>query len=222
MAVILCVSLASPAFAAEIGQVEYEAAVQQMAALEIESEMDRLMGSIYSQLEAQDALGLYDEYELIIQPIVEKNIYAKYGIEQASADSYTYDLPNGGAISYTGPGHTICLSYYLTPEQYDAFVENANDVGHGEMMFNGSAELFFDWIGKVAPPWGAILKTFEILNMFVDVMAASDVIDADRYAIILNVSDMGGTEKASTLMGWHNYTTATLSQWSSDIVVEEF
>lgn len=40
LAVILCVSLASPAFAAEIG---HEGAVRQMAAREIESETARML-----------------------------------------------------------------------------------------------------------------------------------------------------------------------------------
>ena len=116
LAVILCVSLASPAFAAEIG---YEGAVRQMAAREIESETERIMEIVYDQLSEQDALSLLPAFESIVTSMVEADVNQKYGIAPTALETYSYELPNGGAIGYEGPFQTTCVNTYLTDEQYN-------------------------------------------------------------------------------------------------------
>ena len=121
LAVILCVSLASPAFAAEIG---HEGAVRQMAAREIESETARMLSSVAVQLEAQGQLDMLPIFEAIIADEVEARISAKYNLYPASnSESVMFYFPNCGAVGYEGPFYTTVLHTYMTPCKRDGFSE---------------------------------------------------------------------------------------------------
>ena len=226
MAVILCVSLASPAFAAEIG---HEGAVRQMAAREIESETERIMEIVYDQLSEQDALSLLPAFESIVTSMVEADVNQKYGIVPTALETYSYELPNGGAIGYEGPFQTTCVNTYLTDEQYNEIYNDEqywySESGEEVLEFGLSA-VFARFSKKpaiaVLGGWGIAFSGFALVAAIANNSARADVAEAGGYAIVLYVSAMGGAEQGKTVIGWHNHETATISAASADIHIEEF
>ena len=225
LAVILCVSLASPAFAAEIG---HEGAVRQMAARETESETERIMEIVYDQLSEQDALSLLPAFESIVTSMVAADVNQKYGIAPTALETYSYELPNGGAIGYEGPFQTTCVSTYLTDEQYNEIYNDEQyweGESNNELLILGANTVFAILTQKpafaVLGGWGIVFTALASGIAYANDKARADVAEADGYAIVLYVSAMGGAEQGTSVFGWHSHETATISAASSDIHIEE-
>lgn len=191
-----------------------------MAAREIESETERIMEIVYDQLSEQDALSLLPAFESIVTSMVEADVNQKYGIAPTALETYSYELPNGGAIGYEGPFQTTCVNTYLTDEQY-WYSESGEEV-----LEFGLSAVFARFSKKpalaVLGGWGIAFSGFALVAAIANNSARADVAEAGGYAIVLYVSAMGGVEQGKTVIGWHNHETATISAASADIHIEEF
>lgn len=219
LAVILCASLASPAFAAEIG---HEGAVRQMAAREIESETARMLSSVAVQLEAQGQLDMLPIFEAIIADEVEARISAKYNLYPASnSESVMFYFPNGGAVGYEGPFYTTVLHTYMTPAMFIECIDNPdNEIDDRVETTIGNIIDIID--NATLSGWADAIGLLVDLKVAADEEMRQRVRDTGGYADVMVVSDASGIETATAIMVWDDRPFATVTPYSDDYFVQTF
>lgn len=214
MAVVLCVSLASPALATGIG---HESAAMQMAANEIESETARMMSSVASQLAAQGQLDMLPIYEEIISAEIEASVKAKYGLASPNSINYeseTFYFPNGGAVACEGPSLTKIVHFYLTPAQFNEYVY----VDKEEVMLEVLLDL-------VSMDFTDILDLWQIpgyVKIIADAFTCEEISNRGGTAHVMIVSNASGTEVSSSLLFWSGSPFATVTVYNDNYHVSTF
>lgn len=233
LALIMSLSLCIPAWAAtqnSTNEIITESKIQS----QIQQEESRILSSVYSQLKAQDALGLMDIYKEILIPEIEASVRSEYGTVAnsrsavSSRSAYTYALPGGGSIGYTSTLGATVLDTFLTPSQYAEYAGDESIVpydfflstalaGIGKMIA-GDDEILAATIGG----WGSVFSIFIALKTYVDAGARRSVAQANFYANIIDVSATGGTETGSVMIGWETHSNATIPDDSQNIHIKRF
>ena len=217
LAVILCVSLASPAFAAEIG---HEGAVRQMAAREIESETARMLSGVAVQLEAQGQLDMLPIYEEILTAEIEARVAMKYGISTpASSESISLSFPNGGAIGYDSAFYTSVLKVYMTKELFD---EYAQDNVYVDAPLEIEVGNLVPLLGANLASWFIALSIPSTVKVIADLITCEEIYERGGYAEVMVVSDMAGIETSTSLLVWYDYPNAVFVPYNDDYVWEAF
>lgn len=217
LAVILCVSLASPAFAAEIG---HEGAVRQMAAREIESETARMLSSVAVQLEAQGQLDMLPIYEEILTAEIEARVAMKYGIStSASSESVSLSFPNGGVVGYESAFHTYVVRTFMTPS---LFYEYADENVYGDTSFDSEFGDLIDLFGPTVKAWIYALSIPNAIRIIGNYVACNRILEAGGYAEVMVVSDASGIETSTSLLVWDDYPDAIFVPFNDNYVWEAF
>ena len=231
LAVILCVSLASPAFAAEIG---HESAAMQMAANEIESETARMMSSVASQLAAQGQLDMLPIYEEILTTEIEASVKAKYGLASpnsinyeseyglataASAQSVSLYFPRGGVVGFESAFHTYVVETYMTPSLFNQYAE---ENVYGDTSFDSEFGDLIDLFGPTVKAWIYALSIPNAIRIIGNYVACNRILEAGGYAEVMVVSDASGIETSTALLVWDNYPYAVFVPFNDNYVWEAF
>lgn len=217
LAVILCVSLASPAFAAEIG---HESAVMQMAANEIESETARMMSSVASQLAAQGQLDMLPIYEEIITAKIEARVAIEYGLATAaSAQSVSLYFPRGGVVGFESAFHTYVVETYMTPSLFNQYAE---ENVYGDTSFDSEFGDLIDLFGPTVKAWIYALSIPNAIRIIGNYVACNRILEAGGYAEVMVVSDASGIETSTALLVWDNYPYAVFVPFNDNYVWEAF
>ncbi|WP_312159588.1 hypothetical protein [Oscillibacter sp.] len=221
LALVMSLSLCIPAWAATQNSTT-EIITENTIQTQIQQEEARIFSSVYSQLKAQDALGLMDIYKEILIPEIEASVRSEYGpvVNSRSAASsgsdYTYWLPSGGSIGYTSTFGTTVLATFLTPSQYAEYAGDQSIVlydfflstalaGIGKKIAGDDA-ILAETIGG----WGTVFSMFIALKTYVDAGAQRSVAQANFYAKIIDISATGGTETGSVMIGWESHPYASI------------
>lgn len=214
LAVILCVSLASPAFAAEIG---HEGAVRQMAAREIESETARMLSGVAVQLEAQGQLDMLPIYEEILTAEIEARVNSKYGLAPQAGIDYeieTFYFPNGGAVACEGPAQTKIVHFYLTPAQFLEYVYTDKEEVTLEVLLD-----------LVTMDFKNILSLWQIpakLKMIIDAYTCEEISNKGGEAEVMIVSNASGTEVSTSLLSWDDSPFASVVVYNDNYHVSTY
>ena len=217
LAVVLCVSLASPAFAAEIG---HESAAMQMAANEIESETARMMSSVASQLAAQGQLDMLPIYEEILTTEIEAKVNLKYGITtSASTDSVSLYFPDGGSVGYDSAFHTSVFKMYMTKELFDIY---AQDYLYVDAPLEIEIGNLVPLLGTTLASWLIALSIPGTVKIVADLITCEEIYEKGGYAEVMVVSDASGIETSTALLVWDNYPYAVFVPFNDNYVWEAF
>jgi len=233
LALVMSLSLCIPAWAATQNSTT-EIITENTIQTQIQQEEARIFSSVYSQLKAQDALGLMDIYKEILIPEIEASVRSEYGpvVNSRSAvnssSAYTYALNRGGAIGYTSTLGATVLNTYLTPSQYAEYAGDESIVPYDFFLSTalagigkkiaGDDEILAATIGG----WGTVYSLFCVLKTYVDAGARRSVARADFYALIIDVSASGGPETGSVMIGWKTHSNATIPDDSQNIHIKRF
>lgn len=189
---------------------------------------NELYETVYSQLEAQNALGLLDSFMNLLSPRVEGEVYAAYGVSTTStmsAKTTSYNLRNGGVLHYTDFGGVDTLDTYYNSTQYRAYVGEDADLLEeiGETTISKFIKRLIkekvadEKILSIIDGWGLVWKALSKAKVLADKMAAKSVAAADGCAEIISMSAAGGTEQGTVMIGWKQYPNAVLSDYATDI-----
>lgn len=183
---------------------------------DITKEKARVYADIMRQLEAQGQTALFEHFKEAIAPEIEAEIYAKYGIEPSAAKSTTYTLSNGGVVGYHNSIGGYVLSTYLTPSQFNKHIAEESTKTTVGKIINAI-------IGYKAPTgWGAIYSALCLINTIIRNAEVKNVLNNGGYGEIMNVSDISGANKGSTIMIWRNHPKAVVPAGSLDVHVQRF
>ena len=217
LAVILCVSLASPALATGIG---HESPAMQMAPNEIESETARMMSSVASQLAAQGQLDMLPIYEEIITAKIEARVAIEYGLATAaSAQSVSLYFPRGGVVGFESAFHTYVVETYMTPSLFNQYAE---ENVYGDTSFDSEFGDLIDLFGPTVKAWIYALSIPNAIRIIGNYVACNRILEAGGYAEVMVVSDASGIETSTSLLVWDDYPDAIFVPFNDNYVWEAF
>ena len=211
----LCLSISAPAFATEtinVGNLSTEEQIE----LEISEREEEVYRALYSQLAAQDALGLYEKFQAVLHDEIVAEVQMKYSdeVSEIAATTASRTFTYGGSITYHNPG--LYADYSATYLDYDNsyyWVLNRNRFTCSDII-----ETILGYIPVVGSVFSGI---FTILSIR-DSQASAAITAADGYARILNLYDCASGEEASFIYGWTTYPTASVSNSMEDIRYTSF
>ena len=171
----------------------------------LENDPDReLRAEIYRQLEAQDALYMYDVFvEMLITDVQGNSDVSAY-----SNGSYSWNAPNGGVLHYKQDwtyrdesGYTEHISSYLDESKTDKFF--AGKFGTLEAVIIG--------ILGFVPDYGFYIAGLGVASLFNDYVLKTQVDAAGGYIRIATVYDSISGKTSQVAAAWDTYSKVTLN-----------
>lgn len=108
------------------------------------------------------------------------------------------------------------MSTYLTPSQFNKYIAE-------ESTKTTVGEIINAIIGYKAPTkWGKMYAALCIINTIIRAVEVRNVLNNGGYGNIMNVSDISGANKGSTIMIWRNHPKAVVPAGSLDVHVQRF
>lgn len=185
--------------------------------LKINSEISREKAEIYmdvmEQLREQNAEDLFCHYKNEIDPMIEMDVYERNGIQLASTSSKTYTLSNGGVVGYSNSIGGYVVKTCLTPSQFKKYVVNESKLKVGDVI-----EILLGFV----PGWGTFFSSLFAINTIIKKAQINTVLEKGGYGTILNVSDISGANKGSSITVWSNHPKVVIPAGSSNIHVQKF
>lgn len=208
MALVLCLSLSIPAFAAD---QESDAVVKEVTENLIQSEIqqqeEKVWCDLYRQLEAQNALGLMDAFKQILSSRIENQVRAKYNtaltVKKSNADN-SYYFPNGGYVVYTSFNANVVDTYLIPKDAQDYLIDNSYTVGD---IIEGVVSFI---------PGGQIVAVAALMQVITNNSAKRSIKAADGYAEVLAI--VSGAESGTYVSGWNNHPYGTIPDVGTTVV----
>lgn len=201
---IVC-SISSPAFAAN--KVGVEDSTSSVAHAEVQMEIQRrtveVMKDVYAQLESQDALVLLDVYEKIIAADITQEVQAEFGVVSPQGNRVFY-MPNGGLITYLVP-----VPGYEPTEVAVTCLERQRTLDYILDQYSFKMSNLLETILGYVPKISGFASVIFTMLSFADSLALSRIRDASGYTKIINTYSREFGTKASIVLGWDTYSTAT-------------
>lgn len=196
LAVVMCMTMSAPAFAVESTSV---------AAMEKAAYEDAVRADIMRQLEAQDAVHLYDAFAAILLPDDDSSF------QPYATSSWEVNAPNGGILYYKLPytyrGEDGIYEYAIThfnPDETDVLIACWDEFMDMVDFLN---ELFGDsFTGGLDVGITYVLEMASLGKSF-----SEDLIDeADGYSRVITVCGSVDNSSATVVAGWDTHPTAVV------------
>ena len=208
LALVMCMTMSAPAFAVESTSV---------AAMEKAAHEDAIRAEIMRQLEAQDAVHLYDAFEAIFLPDETSQTYGTY------ANTVRYYAPDGGSTYFTRPytyrgenGTYTYLIHHLDAEATQLLLEDINSEMELIQFLDG---LYGLW-GNITNPFSIPTiqdmladagKEYLIKMKILALDFSADLIhEANDYARVVTVEGSIDGSYATVAAGWEDYPYAVI------------
>ena len=196
LALVMCMTMSAPAFAVESTSV---------AAMEKAAHEDAVRADIMRQLEAQDAMELYDAFESYFLP-EETSSYGTY------ATPVRYYAPQGGVTSFKREveyrGEDVTYEYAISHYDFDDSEALLSHRSTGIGVWKFFQELFgseLSQIEEALPKWAYVLLcAANVASGF----SKSLVEDAGGYACSVTVDSYDSC--ATVVAGWDEYPYAVI------------
>ena len=197
LALVMCMTMSAPAFAAETDPYA------------------DLRESIYLQLEAQDALHLYDDFVEVLIPKT-NNTRSMNGVV------YSTNAVNGGILHYCvdetyrgEDGTKIYNIQYLNEKASKDYIINAATPNWKDVVLH--------YLGKVPGFFGTVFTMASESETFLESYGIADIISADYFGKIVSIYDPFSDVIASVATGWHDHCRVELNNSDAyDIVWKRY
>lgn len=163
-----------------------------------------LRESIYIQLDAQDALHLYDHFITILVPDSQTN---------ARSTNTTWTAPNSGVLSYTydytyrgEDGYVNSIICYMD-------INDANAYLAGEYFSHGDVVMLL--LGYIPGYVSGLISLMGAVSIGERALARSSIDNAGGYGKLASVYDSISGTSTSVIVGWDNYPTVSLNNSSA-------
>jgi hypothetical protein len=205
LALVMCLTLAVPAFAVESDPV-------------FTGPYAELKTSIYQQLKAQHKLEHFELQLAALLPQENKTT-------RAVSSTQSWYAPNGGELcymydyTYRGEnGYVATSTTYMAPTDTNACLANKyGTVGSVISAATGIAVgklskkiAMFEFLGDITPAF----TTLSVIGILNDRLVRKSIDDADRYSKLCVVYDSISGGYSKVLVGWDTHPTVTLN-WPS-------
>ena len=211
LALAMTVGLTQGAFAAEL---KSEETIEEQIQAEIQARTEEMYTLVYGQLEAQNAVGMIDDFMEIFIPEIEFEVMQKYGmgiVPYSTNGNRIFTFTYGGMVHYRTQSGNEIIAVYCDKEDTEAYIAKRDKVSVRDILLN---------VLSYVPEYGDYFDAISKLDAAVDAAVKQDIKDADGYARIISMHDSDGKE-VSTAFGWDTYPTATYSD-TVEILNREF
>ena len=206
LAVVMCMTMSAPAFAADIAATdaaELEAVIQ----AEIKAEEARIFNDIHEQLVEQDAEDLMSIFMENLAPKIESNVRAQYSDNVAvPMEEVDYVFRNGGTIGYVSSLGATVLDTYMTDDQFREYIIDDLIGSLATGTVEVKLDIIMDALGINLGVWGTIFSVLGAAEYLVKVNSALMIHEASGYANLIEVST--ATDGAAGLVEWENHPIA--------------
>lgn len=176
----------------------------------LEEKRDFVYEDVYRQLKEQNATDLFDIYKEILEPQIEAEVLADFGIQLQSSNSYVFN--HGGYVTYLKP-----LSGYKPTE---VAVTCLDINGTNKYIYNMKKitmeSILMAYLGEI-PKVGAVLDILSLSTDLSDLSSIGAVSAAGGYGEIINTHSYEFDEKASIFTGWRNHPYYTLPSGATNV-----
>lgn len=199
LALVMSLSLCIPAFALETSSESKDT-----------DPYAELYADIYNQLEAQNALYLYDDF---VQMLVPANDNYYPATRSTSNTSTSYDAPYGGVIHYFNDytyqgdrGYKECTIVYMDKQDTkDYLADQYGNVG--------------DLVGCVlgfVPGWiPTVIGLASLSNVVTNIYSKKSIKAAGGYAKVSTIYDSISGSSPTVAVGWDNYSQIVMNDYTA-------
>ena len=198
LAVAMCMTMSAPAFAVESTSV---------AAMEKAAHEDAIRADIMRQLEAQDAVHLYDAFAAILLPDEDG------AAQPRSTQAIRIEAPDGGYLYYTLPytyrGEEGTYTYAIAHFDYEDSQALMTAIDHSLTTATFLIETYGAPIYSIvdAVAWG-----YFSLATIAHNVSAGLVQDADGYARVITVEASIDDTCATVVAGWETHEEMVIEE----------